>query len=597
MSNPWNAFQKANAGQGYSRSEMSAMYQASKSSGGGSSYSSYSSPSPSYSYSSPSRSSYASSSTPYGYGSSSGAANPWNAFQQQMKGQGYSRDEIQRLYHERKAGASTPARAPAATSTRSSTSASASSSSKGNAWNDFQRQHAGQGYSSSQLSEMYKASKPTSQASPAKTTAALAPETPRKSEPKTNTWNEFQKAHKGQGLKPAEMARMYRQQQQPRQALQVEQHHAEASAASPMPSSDFVDARIMAFLDRLETIGTSRPLFADDEPAQVPWQRHDIMDRYGSLDSYTQKAQVAHQERVASKQKMTSKHASLVEAARKDMGETLEIPEAELKYGQELGRGGFGVVFRAEWKKDVQVAVKVVESPGKSARKAFVQETKTMAKLEHDGIVKVYGWTTKGKGIGMVMEMMPEGSLFDLLQLESVELTKKDKLDLAKQVVGAVAYIHSDMDMAHRDLKPHNVLISSIESDGDRKYTAKLCDFGFVKVRNSVQASTMSTSTAVFVGTPAYASPELFEEKVEDDDMQAWKQCDCYALGMLLWELFEEDTPYFGSSAAGIKKLVLKGDRPEFTDETPEDVRKVIQGLWNADAKARSSAILALADL
>jgi serine/threonine protein kinase len=331
---------------------------------------------------------------------------------------------------------------------------------------------------------------------------------------------------------------------------------------------------------------TARKLLDDVSRHNVGYQVEHVYALYGNPEQYVQAQQVAVAELKVAKAAMPPKQDEILEGYSKQLDETAEIPESELTYGKELGRGAFGTVLRAGWK-EAQVAVKVLAKISKTASKHFIQEVALMLKFKHAGIVQVHGWTKRDASLGLVMELMCDGSLHDQIHVAldaETALTLPLKISIARQVTSALAYLHDDCDMAHRDIKPHNVLLSFAEDNASIK--AKLCDFGFVKVRNGVRASTASLAAAIFVGTPGYAAPEDFEEQVKDDDVSGWKMCDVYAMGVLLWELFEEDEPYWGHSATAIKKMVIAGKTLELSD-TPAAYRPILTSMWQLDASAR----------
>ena len=331
---------------------------------------------------------------------------------------------------------------------------------------------------------------------------------------------------------------------------------------------------------------TARNLLEQSRPS-VGYHVEQVYALYGNPEQYVQAQLVAVAELKVAKAAMPPQQAELLDGYSKQLDATAEISERELAYGEELGRGAFGTVLRAGWK-EAQVAVKVLAKMGKTASKHFIQEVALMLKFEHAGIVQVHGWTKKEASLGLVVELMTDGSLHDQhhvgLDMLKTELTLPLKVSIARQVTSALTYLHDECDMAHRDIKPHNVLLGFAEDKASVK--AKVCDFGFVKVRNSVCSSTASQATAIFVGTPSYAAPEDFEEKVEDDDVAGWKKCDVYAMGVLLWELFEEEVPYWGHSATAIKKMVIAGETLE-PSNVPAAYRPILTSMWQLNPSAR----------
>lgn len=118
-------------------------------------------------------------------------------------------------------------------------------------------------------------------------------------------------------------------------------------------------------------------------------------------------------------------------------------------------------------------------------------------------------------------------------------------------------YLHSLRPaIIHRDLKALNVLKAY---DG----SLKVCDFGLVMVKNS-QA-----------GTPSYMAPELFQNRPFN------KSVDVYAFGVLLWEVFTQEIPFYQFPVPDIRDKVLAGDRPKLPAYGfPAGIASLIQQCW-----------------
>jgi len=188
----------------------------------------------------------------------------------------------------------------------------------------------------------------------------------------------------------------------------------------------------------------------------------------------------------------------------------------------ELGHGGMGRVFRARDERlGRAVAVKVLR-PESAAnpdfRARFAREARTLARLEHPGIVAVHDFGTTPDGDGyLVMQLVPGGSIADKLPLPIA-----DALAIAGDVCGALAYAHS-RGIVHRDIKPENVLIGD---DG----RARLSDFGIARLVDppATPEDGPLTRPSLVLGTPGYMAPEARAGARPDPRM------DVYAVGALL---------------------------------------------------------------
>ena len=192
---------------------------------------------------------------------------------------------------------------------------------------------------------------------------------------------------------------------------------------------------------------------------------------------------------------------------------------------EELGRGGFGIVYHAfDTVLEVERAIKelypnLVNDPSFVSR--FRQEARIAAKLDHPNLVSVHDFGQIGGKYYLAMGYMPEGSLKDLIKREG-KLVPKRALEILEQVGAGLSYAHSQ-GVIHRDLKPGNILF-------DGKGQARVSDLGFARVMNVGSSQSLSVSGGL-VGTPVYMAPETWRNK------PATPQTDIYSLGCILYEM------------------------------------------------------------
>lgn len=96
-----------------------------------------------------------------------------------------------------------------------------------------------------------------------------------------------------------------------------------------------------------------------------------------------------------------------------------------------------------------------------------------LAKYRHPNIVLMLAAITTPPQLLLVMELVKEGTLFDLIHRRKIALSDGDKRKIALQLVTVIAYLHR-MGIVHRDIKSHNILL-------DKSYNIKLCDFGLAR--------------------------------------------------------------------------------------------------------------------
>ncbi|HET7844510.1 MAG TPA: serine/threonine-protein kinase, partial [Xanthomonadales bacterium] len=188
-----------------------------------------------------------------------------------------------------------------------------------------------------------------------------------------------------------------------------------------------------------------------------------------------------------------------------------------------LGRGGMGVVYRAEradGEVKQQAAVKVLQRlhGDDAGLRRFAQERDIVAQLAHPGIARLFdAGTTRDGSPYYAMELVDGETI--VAWCERRKASVAERLDVFLGACDAVRFAHANL-VLHRDIKPENVLV-------DANGAPKLIDFGIAKPLNEVHA----TQAGLQLFSPSNAAPEQVRGE------RCGVACDVYQLGTLLYEL------------------------------------------------------------
>ncbi|XP_010262997.1 PREDICTED: receptor protein kinase TMK1-like [Nelumbo nucifera] len=194
----------------------------------------------------------------------------------------------------------------------------------------------------------------------------------------------------------------------------------------------------------------------------------------------------------------------------------------------ELGRGGFGAVYKGELDDGTKIAVKRMEA-GVISNKAldeFHAEIAVLSKVRHRHLVSLLGYSIEGNERLLVYEYMPQGDLskhlFHWKSLKLEPLSWKRRLNIALDVARGMEYLHTlaHQCFIHRDLKSSNILL------GD-DFRAKVSDFGLVKLAPDGEKSVVTR----LAGTFGYLAPEYAVTG------KITTKADVFSFGVVLMEL------------------------------------------------------------
>jgi len=241
-----------------------------------------------------------------------------------------------------------------------------------------------------------------------------------------------------------------------------------------------------------------------------------------------------------------------------------------------IGRGGMAGVYRAEdTRLGRKVALKLLTpalSDQEQFKQRFVQESRLAASLDHPNIIPIYE-AGNADGLLFIVMRYVVGSDLKVALGGDTPLTPARTLRLFEQIGDALDAAHAS-GLVHRDVKPGNVLLTSLHEQSDHVY---LTDFGLTKRASSLTGGL--TGTGHFLGTIDYVAPEQIAGKAVE------ARTDIYALGCVLYECFTGQVPFHRDDDAATLWAHLTEPVPPVTAVRPDLPQAVDAVIARATAK------------
>ena len=249
---------------------------------------------------------------------------------------------------------------------------------------------------------------------------------------------------------------------------------------------------------------------------------------------------------------------------------TIETPVKQLIQGttfagryriiEELGRGGMGVVYKAEdTKLKRTVALKFLPSELThipEVKERFMQEAQAAAALDHPNICTVHEFDEAEEKTFISMAYIEGQSLKK--KIESGPLELDEAVRIALQVAKGLREAHNK-GVVHRDIKSANIMV-------DERGQAKIMDFGLARVAGS----TLVTKEEMTMGTIAYMSPEQARGEEVDHRTDIW------SLGVVLYEMFSGQLPFKGEHDQAVVYSILN-EQPKPVTKLQEEIPIAIE--------------------
>jgi serine/threonine protein kinase len=250
-----------------------------------------------------------------------------------------------------------------------------------------------------------------------------------------------------------------------------------------------------------------------------------------------------------------------------------ELKIEDFEIDRILGRGTYGKVQLVRYKKtNQQFAMKSLSTRrivDFGLLKGVMTEHDVLLKADHPFVATaMYAFKSETE-LFLVMDYVPNGGLWQYLRCKgsfSEELVRF----FAAEIICAVNYLHTELNVVHRDLKPGNILI---DAEGHLKVT----DYGM-----GIQTLRAGESTHTFCGTPHYMAPEVIQGTGHDARVDWW------AVGILIFEMLTGDTPFSGPVSRQLYESIVTGDI-RFPPSMSESAKALVSGLCQKSPEMRLS--------
>lgn len=253
--------------------------------------------------------------------------------------------------------------------------------------------------------------------------------------------------------------------------------------------------------------------------------------------------------------------------------------------GHKIGEGSYATVVTAGFNSEhssssagfgsggssgLHLACKIIDkakAPSDFVNKFFPRELDIITKIQHPNIIQIHSILQRGPKIFIFMRYAENGDLLTHIK-KAGPINELQSKAWFLQMANAISYLHS-RDIAHRDLKCENVLLS-------KRLNIKLADFGFACYCRDDRGRDIKSET--FCGSAAYAAPEIVSGTSYDP-----KIADAWSLGIILFIMLNAKMPFDDSK---LSKLLEDQQRKNYT------FRRKLQDQISAQAKATVAVLL-----
>ncbi|XP_071721084.1 serine/threonine-protein kinase STY46-like isoform X2 [Rutidosis leptorrhynchoides] len=259
-----------------------------------------------------------------------------------------------------------------------------------------------------------------------------------------------------------------------------------------------------------------------------------------------------------------------VKGERKTMG--YEILWEDLIIKESIGQGSSAIVYHALWYgSDVAVKLLLQQEYYDDVIIHFKKEVSFVKRLRHPNILLFMGAVTSRQHLCIVTEFLPRGSLYRMLQRDSIRLDWRRRIRMAMDIAQGMNYLHRfNPPILHLDLKSSNLLV-------DKNWTVKVGDFGLSRNKDHTYSNVKADK-----GTPQWMAPEILRNEHADE------KSDVYSYGVVLWELTTLKIPWDNFNPAQVIEAVgFSNQRLEIPKDVDPLWASLIESCWYSESQLR----------
>jgi serine/threonine protein kinase len=238
-----------------------------------------------------------------------------------------------------------------------------------------------------------------------------------------------------------------------------------------------------------------------------------------------------------------------------------DIKYEELANMKVIGKGAFGVVYKAEWRLTTVAVKKLLnEISNEKEMEDFQAEVNLLKNLRpHPNVVTFLGITSSP--ISIVLEFCSGGSLYHLIHNKSKKISYELALKILKGVAAGMYHLHSE-NVIHRDLAARNILLTE-------EMTPKVSDFGLSRQKEHQEENVTKSET----GPLKWMSPEALKDRKYSTKSDVW------SFGVLVWEVTHRAEPYGNlNPTQAAMGVVYENLRLQIAPNAPPLLSQLMQG-------------------